>query len=248
MKTTEVFSSKAEKYARYRWEYASQAIQTIFDVAQITSQSSVADIGAGTGILTRHFIGKVQQIFAIEPNLEMRQLAVQALGSYSACHIIDGRAEATTLADGSVDLITVAQAIHWFEPQPTKTEFLRILKPGGWLAILRNDGTNAEIGKALGKVYPSETDTLPLMKGRGTPISFYYGGDSYLKQTFDFTVQQDWEKFLGALSSASYAPDEGSPLYASFERAAKQVFDGFSTDGLMVSPAVTELCLGQIKT
>jgi hypothetical protein len=48
------YSSKAEKYAKYRWGYAAQAIQTIFDVTGISSQSCVADIGAGTGILTGH--------------------------------------------------------------------------------------------------------------------------------------------------------------------------------------------------
>ena len=61
MDTTEVFSSKAEKYAKYRWDYAPQAIQTILEVTQVSRQSSVADIGAGTGILTKHFMGKVKQ-------------------------------------------------------------------------------------------------------------------------------------------------------------------------------------------
>jgi predicted RNA methylase len=52
MDPTEVFSSKAQKYARYRWDYAPQAIQTLFSVTQVSRESVVADIGAGTGILT----------------------------------------------------------------------------------------------------------------------------------------------------------------------------------------------------
>jgi ubiquinone/menaquinone biosynthesis C-methylase UbiE len=189
----------------------------------------------------------VKQVFAIEPNADMRQFAIQAFGASPACHILDGRAEATTLADHSVDLITVAQAIHWFEPQLTKTEFQRILKPGGWLAILRNDGTNNEIGEALGKVFPAETNTATLMIGKSVPIDFYYNGNDYRKQTFAHSRQATWEQFLGGLSSASYAPDEGSPLYANFERAARKVFDSFSTGGLVMSDLATELCLGQIK-
>ena len=80
MDPTEVFSSKAEKYARYRWGYAPEAIQTIFDRAGITQESTVADIGAGTGILTREFVGRVGQIFAVEPNPEMRAILTRQLG------------------------------------------------------------------------------------------------------------------------------------------------------------------------
>lgn len=247
MEPIDVFSSKVEKYAKYRWDYTPQAIQTIFDVTQISLQSSVADIGAGTGILTKHFIGKVKQVFAVEPNEAMRQMARRTLESQPSCHIIDGRAEATTLSDHSVDLITVAEAFNWFDPQPTKAEFMRILKPGGWLAKLHNYGSDKELGEALAKTYPKESDTLSMMIGKDTSMSFYYGGGDYLKQTFVFTVQKTWNEFIGALSSVSYAPDEDSPLYADFECAARSVFDRFGSGGLLVLHAVTELCLGQIK-
>lgn len=246
MDTIDVFSSKAEKYARYRWDYAPEAVQAIFDVTRISRRSSVADIGAGTGILTRHLVGKVEQVFAIEPNAFMRQLAVAELGFHPSCHIIDGRAEATTLPDHSVDLVTVAQAIGWFEPRRTKAEFLRILKPGGWLAALRNYGTDDELGEALEKVFPQEGDKSALKKGRGTPIGFYYGGNDYQKQTFAFTTQRTWDEFIGTLCTASYAPDEESPLYVAFGRAARKVFDRFSSGGVVASHAVTELCVGQI--
>lgn len=241
------FTSKAEKYARYRWDYAPQAIATLFDVTQITELSTVADIGAGTGILTRHFIGKVARVYAIEPNLEMRQQALQRLGDCASCQFVAGCAEETSLPENSVDLITAATAMNWFDPQPTRAEFLRILKPGGWLAILKNYSTDREVGEALGKVYPAETDTGEIMKGLGTPSSFYYGGSDYLKYTFDFTTRATWEEFFGALSTASYAPDEGSPYHPAFEAAARQVFERFNTGGLMVSHGVTELNLGQLK-
>ena len=76
MDPVDVFSSKADIYAKYRWSYAPEAIQTIFDHTGISQESCIADIGAGTGILTREFIGKVKYIFAVEPNLEMRDIAV----------------------------------------------------------------------------------------------------------------------------------------------------------------------------
>jgi len=244
--TVDVFTGKAARYAKCRWDYAPQAIQTLFDLTGLSERSVVADIGAGTGILTRHFIGKVGQIWAVEPNAEMRQVAIDTLGGYPSRHVVDGRAEATTLADDSVDLIVVAQALGWFEPQLTRAEFLRILKSGGWFAELVNRDTDDELGEALEPIFPTETDTTTLMKRRGTPISFYYGHKGFQKWSFAFTTRHTWATFIGVLSTASYAPLETSALYADFARAAKRVFERFSADGILTSNAVTELHLGHM--
>ena len=246
MDSTHVFSTKAEKYARYRWSYAPEAIQTIFDVTGITDASVVADIGAGTGILTREFIGRVKHIFAVEPNPEMRAIAAREFAQYPSCQVVDGRSEATTLADNSIDLITAAQAIHWFAPQAAKKEFHRILKPAGWLAICRNYGTNHELGEALQDVFPVETDTETLMIGKSQPRSFYFGDGEYRRQEYPFKTQVSWEEFFGGLSTASFAPDEDNLLYAEFENGARKVFDRFSSDGLILQHGVTELYLGPI--
>jgi 16S rRNA A1518/A1519 N6-dimethyltransferase RsmA/KsgA/DIM1 with predicted DNA glycosylase/AP lyase activity len=69
-----VFSAKAEKYAKYRWEYAASAIETIINITQMSIHSIVADIGAGTGKLMKHFVAQAQKIYAIESNLELRQI------------------------------------------------------------------------------------------------------------------------------------------------------------------------------
>jgi SAM-dependent methyltransferase len=243
----DVFTGKAACYARYRWDYAPEAIQTIYDVTGLSAQSVVADIGAGTGILTRHFVGKVERVWAVEPNADMRRVAADALGGYPSCHVVDGRAEATTLADGCVDLIAAAQALGWFEPQPTRAEFLRILKPAGWFAALVNRCTNEDLGKALEPIFPPETDTAKLMKRRGTPMGFYYGHEGFSRWSYAFTTRHTWETFIGAHSTASYAPCRDSALYADFERAARRVFDRFSSGGVLVSGAVTELWLGQMS-
>ena len=247
MKTHSVFSSKAQKYARYRWKYAPDCIATIIKTSGITDRSIVADIGAGTGILTKEFVGKAGRIYAIEPNPEMRAILAKELEHFPSCHVIDGCAEATALVDSSVDLVTVAQTIQWFEPSKAKHEIYRILKPGGWLAICRNYGTDDELERALSGVYPPETDTEGLMIGRNTPKSFYYCGDEYIKREFPFSNSTNWEVFLGALATASYAPVEGSDLYAQFEQKARQVFERFSSNGMIEQHGMTELYLGQIQ-
>lgn len=248
MDTVHVFTSKAEKYARYRWDYAPEAVRTLIETSGISGQSTVADIGAGTGILTRHLAASAGRILAVEPNPAMRRLAKAALETFPTCAVIAGRAEAVPVADHSLDLVTVAEAFNWFDPAPTRAELMRILKPDGWLVKLHNSGTDAEMAQALDGVYPKETDTEALMPGLGTPVDFYFGGHDFLRQSFSFDVQDTWEAFLGALASASFAPDESSQYYAWFTRAVRGVFDRFNTDGLVTMHGITELCMGRIHS
>jgi SAM-dependent methyltransferase len=248
MEPVEIFSNKAEKYARYRWDYAPQAIYRIFELAGIDGRSLVADIGAGTGILTRHFAGKCKLVYAIEPNGPMRALAVRALASKTGWQALDGRAEAIGLPAHTLDLITVGQALSWFNPQPARQEFRRILKPCGLLAAIRNVGSyGCELDAALGSIYPTETDTSAFMKGRDTPLSFYFGGDDFFQESYPFSQPQTWEQFFGSLCTASYAPEESSPFYRRFKQTARQAFDRYSKDGIVVSQVETKLCLGRME-
>ena len=141
MQSLDIFSSKAEKYARFRWDYAPQAVQRIFELTGMNEGSVIADIGAGTGILTRHWVGKCKLVYAIEPSASMRALAAQSLGDRTGWQALDGRAEATGLPSHSLDMISVAQALSWFDPLPARQEFRRILKASGWLAVIRNSGS-----------------------------------------------------------------------------------------------------------
>ena len=248
MDNKRIYSTKAEKYARCRWDYAPAAIRAIFDLTGLPTDGVVADLGAGTGILTRHFTGRAGKIYVVEPNDEMRREAEKALVGCDDCVLLDAPAEATGLPDGSVDLITVAQAIHWFEPQAARNEFLRILKPGGWLVLIRNYGTDDEMGRALNAVCTPENGVDPHSVApppRNTPAEFYYGAGSCQKLTFPFEEQQDWEGFIGAMLSASYMPDEDHPAYAQFEAAVRQVFERFSQDGWRTLHGVTEMVIGQ---
>jgi ubiquinone/menaquinone biosynthesis C-methylase UbiE len=243
---TDVFSTKAARYARYRWDYAPQAIRALYGVTGISRASAVADVGAGTGILTRHFVDRVGRVYAVEPNAEMRGLAAQALGSHPACQIVKGRAEATTLPAGSVDLIAVAQAIGWFDPDPTRAEFLRILRPGGWLALLRNYGTDDAVGRAVDEVFRAVgAPDLSVLK-TPRPTSFWYGGDIHATHTYAFTTRHTRASFVGAVCTTSNAPDETSPAYARFVRGIAEVFERFSAGGVLEGGAVTELCLGRM--
>jgi ubiquinone/menaquinone biosynthesis C-methylase UbiE len=247
MNPTNVFSSKAEIYAKYRWSYAPDAIQEIVDVTRADQRTIIADIGAGTGILTKEFIGKVKQIYAIEPNPEMRAILQKEMEKYPSCTILGTQAEETKLESNSIDVITAAQAVHWFDPEKARAEFYRILKPGGWIVICRNYGNDPVLGKSLQNLYPAETDTEAWMIGKSKPRSFYFGDGEFVKKEYPNRNQANWDEFLGGLLTASFAPDIGSIFYENFMKNAKRVFAEFSIEGLVDINSMTEVYIGQIN-
>lgn len=250
MNATQVFSTKAEKYARYRWDYAPAALQALFDITSLGADAVAVDLGAGTGILTRHLAGRVRRTFAVEPNAEMIAIAARDLARYPTCRAIAARAEAVPLADRWADLVTVAQALHWFVPDAARAEFVRLLKPGGWLAVLRNRSTSGEIDAALAAISTPENGVAPdeaLPRAEHRPMEFFYGHDRYQSLAFRFSLEQDWPAFIGGVTSASYMPDEGHPAYPRFERAAREVFERFACDGRLIVQGETDLWVGQVR-
>ena len=116
MRAVDQYSQRAISYARYRWDYAPAAVEAIVKECGLTENSIIADIGSGTGMLTRHFADRVGTVFAVEPNSDMRGIAAQTLHGCKAWQSIDGFSDATTLPECSVDMITVGRALHWFRP------------------------------------------------------------------------------------------------------------------------------------
>jgi SAM-dependent methyltransferase len=245
---TNLYTNKAEKYAQYRWDYQDEAIQAIIEKAGLSASSVVADVGAGTGILTRHFVGRVRQVYAIEPNHEMLHEARKRLGGLPSCILVENCAEATGLPDESVDLICAAQAIHWFTPEPTQREFRRILKPGGWLAIIWNTNTASPVSAALQSISTPAygVQTVHAAPAVNLPPETYFGGAPFERLKWSFSYEQTWEAFFGALCSASFVPEETHPLYPHFEQAAREIFQQHSQGDRLMMGGETHLLIGKI--
>ena len=246
----DLFAHKAEKYARYRWDYAPQAIETLLKTTGMGKEWVVADIGAGPGSLAKHLLDHAARVILVEPDPAMRRVSETHLGKHPAFQLIDASAESTTLPTASVDLITVGQALHYFEPEAARQEFKRILKPGGWLAVLRNYGTDEDINAALEDVYSEENGCNPLVianRPPWKPLDFYFEGNDFQKFDFPCVDVKNRAEYIDALSTASYAPDEDHPLYEKFAAAAGEVFDRFNTGGKLENLVATELYLGHLK-
>src|SRR5207244_3803104 len=133
---TQRFSSRVENYIRYRPGYPSQILDLLKSECGLTSSSVIADIGSGTGILTRMLLENGNSVFGVEPNPDMRAAAESALAHYPGFTSVDGTAEATSLQDRSVVFVTAAQAAHWFDCDLARREFVSIMKSGGWCGVL----------------------------------------------------------------------------------------------------------------
>jgi ubiquinone/menaquinone biosynthesis C-methylase UbiE len=129
------FSSTVEYYVKYRPAYPQAIFDFLVSECKLSHEILVADIGSGTGLMARLFLKNGYSVIGVEPNDQMRQAGQQLLKDYPRFTSITGTAEATTLPGQSVDLITVGEAFHWFEPLATRQEFVRLLKPGGWVVI-----------------------------------------------------------------------------------------------------------------
>src|ERR1039457_822300 len=136
---TQRFSSRVEDYIRYRPSYPAEVIAYLERECGLTPQSRVADIGSGTGLLSELFLRFGCEVTGVEPNAEMRAAGERLLAAWLRFPSVNGRAETTTLPDRRAGLVSAGQAFHWFDSDAARAEFLRILEPGGWVALVWNE-------------------------------------------------------------------------------------------------------------
>jgi SAM-dependent methyltransferase len=122
------FARAVDAYERGRPGYPSAALEPL----ALAPGFTVLDLAAGSGKLTRALVESGASVIAVEPVAEMRAVLPPA------AQALEGTAEAIPLADASVDLVTVAQAFHWFDGDAALREIHRVLRPGGRLALLWN--------------------------------------------------------------------------------------------------------------
>ncbi|HLH35736.1 MAG TPA: class I SAM-dependent methyltransferase [Alloacidobacterium sp.] len=139
LNSAERFTGRVESYRQFRPRYP-DAVAALLETERALNQSSlIADVAAGTGLLAEIFLARGYEVTAIEPNAEMRAACAALAKQYPRLRCVDGTAESTGLPSHSFDLITVGQALHWFDLSRTRAEFVRILRRGGWCAVVYNE-------------------------------------------------------------------------------------------------------------
>jgi SAM-dependent methyltransferase len=147
------FGLVADVYERGRPSYPAEAIDWLVPARA----QRVADVGAGTGKLTRQLRDRGLDVIAVEPSAGMREQLRRAVPGVP---VVGGTAEQIPLADGSVDLVLVAQAWHWVDAARAVPEVARVLAPGGRLGLLWNRRAEDE---------PWVAELSTIIGSRGTP-------------------------------------------------------------------------------
>ena len=250
--STRRFSSRVEDYIKFRPGYPAALVSALLDKTGLDSGATVADVGSGTGIFTRLLLDQGLQVTAVEPNANMRHAAETLLSDYSQFTSIDASAEQTGLADHSIDLITAAQAFHWFNNGATRAEFGRILKPGGKLALIWNkrDVNQAfqQAYRAILEEFAPEYGSVNHMNLTENDIADFLVAGSMEILHFNNIQQLDFSGLLGRLKSASYCPAEDSPQYIPMVTELVALFDQYAVNGMIDFEYDTQLYLGAVDT
>ncbi len=210
------------------------------------------DVGSGTGISSRLFAQRGLIVVGIEPNEAMRTEAENTTGSNSELQVSyqQGTAESTGLPEATCDAILAAQAFHWFEPTPTLREFLRILKPGGWLVLMWNerdesDSFTREYGEVI-RQFPNSPQIESMRSGAGDVLLEFPEFHDATRDTFPNQQVLDEEGMIGRAFSASYAPRDPETVAIVTERF-REIFQTHQKDEAVAIQYETSVYTAQAR-
>ena len=245
---TRRFTSRADNYARYRPTYPAAAIDWLFEAGGLSAGSVVTDVGSGTGILAALLLERGASVFAVEPNAAMRAAAEAWLGDRPGFVSIDATAEATGLPDASIDLVTAGQAFHWFEPEATRAEFRRMLRPSGPVALVWNsrDKRSGFVADYEAMLNEYAHSYRRVRHGSHMHSIGQFFADGYEMRVFDHEQPQEYANLLGGLLSGSYSPLPGDPRYEPMIARLQAIFVAHQRDGRVVMPYRTQVYFGRL--
>lgn len=247
---TSRFSDRVENYVRYRPGYPPEVMQALKHECGLGPIHAVADIASGTGIWTRILLENGNPVFGVEPNTEMREAGERMLAGFPKFTSVAGTAESTTLPDHSVDFVTAAQAAHWFDRQAARREFLRILRPGGWLVLLWNERL-VDSTKFLCDyeqlLLTYGTDYQEVRHERTTDaMNEFFDPALFQERVFPMRQELDYAGVEGRLLSSSYAPGPEHPQHAPMLRKLRRIFDTHQIQSRVAFEYQTRVFFGRL--
>jgi len=222
------FTGRAKAYTEARPGYPYEVMEYIRSLSP--PDAIIADIGAGTGKFTVLLAQRGYEIFAVEPNDDMRGFLRENLAPFPKVKIIDGAAEATTLPERCVDVITSAQSLNWFDIDAFRVECGRIGKPGVLVIVVYNYSSAEDHGSP--SRYEKSTGALfynPVVREFSNPIRFTR------------------EKWLLYLSSMAGVPQPTDPGYEKFFSEMNEKFDRESAAGVLCLDMVTKVYCERLR-
>ena len=246
------FSRRVNDYVRYRPGYPEELERALRQRVGYHHDHVVADIGSGTGISSRYFLDRGNTVYAVEPNADMRSAAEEWLGSYSKFHSVAGRAEHTTLAEHSVDLVAAAQAFHWFDPPLARREFERVLKPGGAVVLLWNERKLdaspflVDYEKLLQEISEDYRRLSARNVTSDDQMDRFFGPEHWGSEEFPNRQGFDLAGLIGRALSSSYVPLAGHARHDETLDRLRGLFARHAVDGRVWFEYATRLFWGRL--
>jgi SAM-dependent methyltransferase len=250
--STTRFSSRVDDYIKYRPHYPVEIIDLLADRCGLTPASVIADIGSGTGILTRLFLENGNPVVGVEPNREMREAGESYLAEYRRFTSMDGTSETTRLPSHAMDFIVAGQAFHWFDPVKSRAEFQRILKEEGWLVLLWNDrriDTTPFLRdyEALLQAFGTDYNEINHKNVQDQAVFAAFYGAAPFEAAFDNVQRFDFDGLMGRLRSSSYMPGLDDPKHAAMAQHAREIFDRHQQGGRVLFEYDCRIYYGMMK-
>lgn len=241
------FSDRVADYIQYRPHYPIDILDILKTEIDFDQTKIVADIGSGTGISSELFVKNGNQVYAVEPNLEMREAAEDIFKTNPNFISVNGTAESTNLDSNSIDFILCAQAFHWFDKEKSKLEFDRILKEKGHICFVWNErSTNSEFQQNYEQILYNTITEYKNVHHRNidtqTILEFFSPRimREYTLPNFQFF---DLAGLKGRLMSSSYCPKSGEEHTRLLEKL-DLLFSQFEVNGKVKFEYDTKIYLG----
>ena len=226
------FCSRVDYYHQFRPGYPQGLIGLLERECGLTPESLVADIGSGTGLLSQPFLSNGNRVVAIEPGREMRRVAELQFGSDTNFASLDATAEATGLEAASVDMVTVGRALHWFDKEQAIREFRRILRPDGWMVVVRlKENWFAQLLVDYRKLLRRHLNGYRLQRQMKHRQDEWLLQSGFQRASLSHFLTYDLEALIGLTLSLSMAPDVDDPRRQPLFTDLSCLFERYQRDG-----------------
>ena len=233
------FSGKAQFY-NSRPTYPQECIDYLVNKFGLSSNNVIADVGAGTGILTKPFLNMGCSAYAVEPNDDMFTELSKNLSQYSNVILLKTSAEKTEIPENSCDAVVVGTAFHWFDKNKFRSECERILKNKKHIAILRISNNN-DADKEIDEMrHYTEQDI------QSAKEFFRDGFFEHIK--FEYYEAFDEERYINNLLSSATAPLPSDARFDDYVEKCRTVYSKHFENGIAHLPFVVNCFVGSLDT
>ena len=251
-----IFDEVPWLYDRFRPGYPDDVIEAVIELARMSPGSAVLEVGAGTGQLTLPIVGRGFRVTGLEPGRRMAALLARKLRNDTSSTVIAARFEDAPIAWGTHDLVISATAFHWVDPSRRYALAADALRPGGGLALLRNDHvaapSSAPFYRGVRELYARHAPELGAYGAPSTDELRGFADEVEASGRFSVLGERrfEWEERYSAASIVgllrTYSDHRALPARRRARlHAAIRGFVETELDGSFVDRYVTTLCIGQ---